>query len=95
VTRTGGERSCSSQIAAHRFLTRYGRAESLDPRREDPRTVLTLCVVVLVVGVFGTVAFISDGGALAVVAVVWLVVAIGQLVWAWFKFRDWRSERES
>ncbi len=60
---------------------------------EDPRTTLLVCSVVLVGGSAAVVAMMDRGGFDAVWAIVWIVVSVGQLVWALLRFLTWRESQ--
>lgn len=61
--------------------------------REDPRTVLAGCVLILVVG--GAIAApMLDSGMPVALLVVWLAVCVAQLIWAAIHYRRWRRRGE-
>jgi protein-S-isoprenylcysteine O-methyltransferase Ste14 len=61
--------------------------------REDPRTVLAVCVAILVfIAVFAEP--MVDGGTPALWIVLVLAVALGQVAWATLRYRRWRGDRE-
>ena len=60
---------------------------------EDPRTTLLVSVVVLAVGWLAVASWLSRGALEAVWAVVWIVVSVGQLIWALIRYFTWRRRR--
>ena len=61
--------------------------------REDPRTVLLATVVILLWGGFVVSRMIGDGGFGFFFATGWLVLSVGQVIWAAVRYRRWRLGR--
>ena len=60
---------------------------------EDPGTVLTVSLAVLVGGSATVVSMLSTGSLDALRAGVWVVVSVGQLIWAQLRYLTWRGRR--
>jgi hypothetical protein len=59
--------------------------------REDPRTVLVVCVIVLAVGLVAVPTMMREGGITAWFSAVWLVLATVQVIWATARLHRWRT----
>lgn len=57
--------------------------------REDPRTVLAVCILILVFGVAMAAPMLHSGIPRAFL-VIWYMVSVAQVIWAALRYRQWR-----
>ena len=57
--------------------------------REDPRTVLAVCIFILAFGVAMAAPLLQSGIPPAFL-VIWYLVSVAQLIWAALRYRRWR-----
>jgi hypothetical protein len=63
--------------------------------RQDPRTVLLTTIVILAAGGIFVVAMFDQGALFVAFGATWLVVSVGQLIWAAIGFRRWQTDRDA
>ena len=61
--------------------------------RRDPRAIFATSLVVAIVGIPGSIIFLRQGMVATVYIIVWLVVVVGQLIWASLKLCWYISAR--
>lgn len=63
--------------------------------RQDPRTVLLTTIVILAAAGIVVVAMFDQGALFVAFGAAWLVVSVGQLMWAAIGFRRWQTDRDA